>query len=91
ELMGDTWQLPNRIQAGSASDRGGIISGDKFPPVAKPWERTGGLNDRSNTPVHSGPGTAAGVRRTKGMRRGSPTQRQGRNHLPQLPSYRRGG
>jgi hypothetical protein len=43
--MGDTWQLPNRIQAGSASDRGGIISGDKFPPVAKPWERTGGLND----------------------------------------------
>ena len=42
-------------------------------------------------PVHSGPGTAAGVRRTKGMRRGSPTQRQGRNHLSQLPPYRRGG
>src|SRR5215218_9895623 len=27
----------------------------------------------------------------EGMRRGSPTQRQGRNHLPQLPPYRRGG
>src|SRR5215204_568987 len=46
---------------------------------------------RSNTPVHYGPGTAAGVRRTKGMRRGSPTQRQGRNHLSQLSPYRRGG
>jgi hypothetical protein len=31
ETMGDTWRLPNRVQAGSASDRGGIISGDKFP------------------------------------------------------------
>jgi hypothetical protein len=40
ELMGDTWNLPNRIQAGSASDRGGIVSGDKFPPVARPWERS---------------------------------------------------
>jgi hypothetical protein len=28
---------------------------------------------------------------TKGMRRGSPTQRQGRSQLSQLPSYRRGG
>jgi hypothetical protein len=45
ELMGDTWRLPNRIQAGSASDRGGIITGDKFPPVDRPWLRTGGLND----------------------------------------------
>jgi len=44
ELMGDTWNLPNRIQAGSASDRGGIVSGDKFPPVAKPWERSAALN-----------------------------------------------
>jgi hypothetical protein len=43
--MGDTWRLPNRIQAGSASDRGGIITGDKFPPVDRPWLRTGGLND----------------------------------------------
>jgi hypothetical protein len=44
ELMGDTWRLPNRIQAGSASDRGGIMTGDKFPPVEKPWERFGPLN-----------------------------------------------
>jgi hypothetical protein len=44
ELMGDTWNLPNRIQAGSASDRGGIISGDKFPAVADPWRRSGSLN-----------------------------------------------
>ena len=41
-------------------------------------------------PVTTGPGAAAGVRRTKGMRRGSPPQPQGRNHLPQLPPYRRG-
>ena len=40
--------------------------------------------------VQHQPGTAAGVRRTKGMRRGSPTQRQGRNHLSQLPLGRRG-
>jgi hypothetical protein len=45
ELMGDTWRLPNRIQAGSASDRGGIVTGDKFPPVDRPWLRSGGLND----------------------------------------------
>jgi hypothetical protein len=50
ELMGDTWRLPNRIQAGSGSDLGGIITGDKFPPVDKPWLRTGGLNDRRFPP-----------------------------------------
>jgi hypothetical protein len=44
ELMGDTWRLPNRVQAGSASDRGGIISGDKFPAVDRPWLRTGPIN-----------------------------------------------
>jgi hypothetical protein len=44
ELMGDTWNLPNRVQAGSASDRGGIVSGDKFPAIAKPWERSSALN-----------------------------------------------
>jgi hypothetical protein len=59
---------------------------EKPPRPAGPRRR-----GRSNTPVHCGPGTAAGVRPTKGMRRGSPTQRQGRNHLPQLPPYRRGG
>ena len=36
----------------------------------------------ADQPVHSGPGTAAGVRCTKGMRRGSPTHRQGRNPYP---------
>jgi hypothetical protein len=41
--------------------------------------------------VTTGPGAAAGVRRTKGMRRGSPGQRQGRNPLSQLPAGRRGG
>jgi hypothetical protein len=50
ELMGDTWQLPNRIQAGSASDRGGIITGDKFPSVDQPWRRAGGLNGRRFPP-----------------------------------------
>ena len=49
ELMGDTWNLPNRIQAGSASDRGGIVSGDKFP-TDQPWRRTGPLNDRRFPP-----------------------------------------
>ena len=49
ELMGDTWNLPNRIQAGSASDRGGIISGDKFP-TDQPWRRTGPPNDRRVPP-----------------------------------------
>jgi hypothetical protein len=43
ELMGDTWRLPGRVQAGSASDRGGIVTGDKFP-TNTPWLRTGNLN-----------------------------------------------
>lgn len=43
EVMGDTWRLPNRVRAGSASDRGGIISGDKFPSPT-PWRRTGPFN-----------------------------------------------
>lgn len=30
-VMGDTWDQPNRVQAGNASNRGGIISGDYFP------------------------------------------------------------
>ena len=49
EPIGDTWDLPNRIQAGSASDRGGIISGDKFPPD-QPWRRPGPRNDRRFPP-----------------------------------------
>src|SRR5829696_5929408 len=39
----------------------------------------------------SGPGPTAGARRMKGMRRGSPIQRQRRNRLSQLPADRRGG
>jgi hypothetical protein len=31
QTMGDTNGYPNRTQAGSASDRGGLISGDRFP------------------------------------------------------------
>jgi hypothetical protein len=62
------------------------------PGTEKPPRRPGlAVVVGRTTPVHCGPGTAAGLRRTKGMRRGSPTQRQGRNHLSQLPPYRRGG
>jgi hypothetical protein len=42
-------------------------------------------------PVHSGPGTASGSAARKGMRRGSPTQRQGRTRSSPLPPDRRGG
>ena len=38
-VMGDTWRLPGRIQAGSASDRGGLTAGDSFPTLT-PWVRT---------------------------------------------------
>jgi hypothetical protein len=43
ELMGDTWRNAGRIQAGSASDRGGIVSNDKFPGDT-PWAHNGSLN-----------------------------------------------
>jgi hypothetical protein len=49
EVMGDTWNLPNRVQAGSASNRGGIISGDKFPSDT-PWQRSGSLNTQRVPP-----------------------------------------
>lgn len=42
-VLGDTWRLPNHVQAGSASDRGGIISGDRFP-TETPWLASGGVN-----------------------------------------------
>ena len=46
ELMGDTWRLPGRIQAGTASNLGGIVTGDKFP-WEQPWRRQNGeLNSR---------------------------------------------
>ncbi len=39
-IMGDTWNLANRVQAGSAwGERGGIVSGDAFPTRA-PWLRS---------------------------------------------------
>ncbi|MGY1727821.1 hypothetical protein ACI79J_12705 [Geodermatophilus sp. SYSU D01062] len=50
ELMGDTWQLPGRVQAGSASDRGGIVSGDKFP-----WDRPMIRQDSLNTTLRVPP------------------------------------
>jgi hypothetical protein len=41
DLMGD--YLPGRVQVGSASPRGGIVSGDKYPSNT-PWKRLGSLN-----------------------------------------------
>ena len=52
ELMGDTWRLAGRVQAGSASDRGGIVSGDKFP-WSQPWHRQNGLNTTARVPPYS--------------------------------------
>ena len=52
ELMGDTWRLPGRVQAGSASDRGGIVSGDKFP-WNQPWNRQNGLNTTVRVPPYT--------------------------------------
>jgi len=49
DTMGDTWGQPNRIQAGSASDRGGIITNDTFPS-GDPVHRTGSLNSRRFPP-----------------------------------------
>jgi hypothetical protein len=51
ELMGDTWRLPGRTQAGSASDLGGIVSGDKFP-WAQPMIRQNGLNTTVRVPPY---------------------------------------
>jgi len=51
EVFGDTWNIPNRVQVGHASDRGGIISGDRFPDNKTPWVRPGGVvNDRRVPP-----------------------------------------
>jgi hypothetical protein len=56
-------------------------------PSAPNCPRSWWMNSRSTLPA----GTAASVRQTKGMRRGTPTQRQVRKHLSQLPADRRGG
>jgi hypothetical protein len=39
-VMGDTNGFVGRVQAGSASSQGGIVSGDSFPS-ASPWIRSG--------------------------------------------------
>jgi hypothetical protein len=52
ELMGDTWRLSGRVQAGSASDRGGIVSGDKFP-WEQPMIRQNGLNTTLRVPPYA--------------------------------------
>lgn len=39
-VMGDTWNLPGRVQVGNAwGGRGGIIDGDSYPTTT-PWDRT---------------------------------------------------
>src|SRR3954468_5691066 len=50
DVMGDTNDQPGRVQAGSASDRGGIRTGDRFPDKAKPWEHGGALNGQRHPP-----------------------------------------
>jgi len=36
-IMGDTSRLRNRTQAGSASDRGGLMTSDSLPDGPMPW------------------------------------------------------
>src|SRR4051812_37378563 len=50
DVMGDTNQQPGRIQAGSASDRGGIRTGDRFPDKDRPWEHDGALDGHRYPP-----------------------------------------
>jgi hypothetical protein len=40
ETMGDTLRQPGRVQAGSASNLGGIRTNDSFPATPTPWLRT---------------------------------------------------
>ena len=49
ETMGDTWGYPNRVQAGTASDRGGIKTDDTFP-AGDPAHHNGSLNQRAIPP-----------------------------------------
>jgi len=46
DVHGDINGLPGRVQAGSASDQGGIQSGDKFPS-STPWVRSGPTSGNS--------------------------------------------
>lgn len=51
-VMGDTWNLPNRVQAGTAwGGRGGIISGDAFP-TRTPWLQSQPVQDDRNWPPY---------------------------------------
>ena len=36
-IMGDTYRLANRVQAGSRSNLGGLRTGDSFPAEPMPW------------------------------------------------------
>jgi hypothetical protein len=36
-VMGDTNRLANRVKAGSASNLGGLMTGDSFPDEPMPW------------------------------------------------------
>jgi hypothetical protein len=51
-VMGDTWRLPGRIQAGSASDLGGLKAGDSFP-TSTPWVRTTPLSNARDYPPYT--------------------------------------
>ncbi|QRM35435.1 hypothetical protein [Microvirga sp. VF16] len=51
-VMGDTWSISGRVQAGSASDRGGIVSNDKYPSQT-PWKNLSGmLNEGVRAPPY---------------------------------------
>src|SRR4051794_10490228 len=50
DVMGDTNGQPGRIQAGSASDRGGIRTGDRFPDKDRPWEHGDALDGHRYPP-----------------------------------------
>jgi hypothetical protein len=52
EVMGDAWQRPGRVQAGSASAWGGIVSSDKFP-WPQPAIRQNGLNTTQRVPPYA--------------------------------------
>jgi hypothetical protein len=49
-VMGDTNNQPGRVQAGSASARGGIRTGDRFPDTDNPWEHNGSLHGQRYPP-----------------------------------------
>src|SRR4051812_47144500 len=50
DVMGDTNNQPGRVRAGSASDRGGIRTGDRFPETERPWEHGGALDGQRHPP-----------------------------------------